>query len=102
MTAASDLEAAAQARLLDALLALKDRAEARALLADLCTPAEVRALAERLEVARLLDEGALSYRAIAERLGASPTTVTRVARFLREEPHGGYRAVLPRLTGQDR
>ncbi len=80
-----------------ALLALRTPAEARALLADLCTPAEVRAFAERLEVARLLNAGGLSYRDIAERVGASTTTVVRVARFLREEPHGGYRLILERL-----
>ncbi|MEI9902624.1 MAG: hypothetical protein WDN06_00515 [Asticcacaulis sp.] len=33
--------------------------------------------------------------------GASTTTVTRVARFLREMPHQGYRRVLDRLSAQN-
>jgi TrpR-related protein YerC/YecD len=80
-----------------AILMLKDAGEVRAFLDDLCTPAELRAFAERFKVARLLDEGQLSYREISERTGASTTTVTRVARFLREMPHQGYRLVLDRM-----
>ena len=87
----------AETRLLDAFLALRTRAEAKAFLADLCTPAEVRAMAERWEVARLLDEGRLSYREIAEKAQASTTTVVRVARFLKDMPYRGYRVVLDRL-----
>lgn len=83
--------------LITALLSLKTPDEMRAFLDDLCTPSEVRAFAERFKVARLLDEGQLSYREISERTGASTTTVTRVARFLREMPHQGYRRVLDRL-----
>ena len=86
-----------ETRLLDAFLALRTRAEVKAFLADLCTPAEVRAMAERWEVARLLDEGRLSYREIAEKADASTTTVVRVARFLKDMPYRGYRVVLDRL-----
>ena len=83
--------------LIRALLSLETPDEMRAFLDDLCTPSEMRAFAERFKVARLLDEGQLSYREISERTGASTTTVTRVARFLREMPHQGYRRVLDRL-----
>ena len=83
--------------LVRALLSLDSAEEVRAFLNDLCTPAELRAFAERFKVARLLDEGQLSYRDIAMRTGASTTTVTRVARFLREMPHQGYRVVLDKL-----
>lgn len=85
--------------LYDALLSLESREEVDAFLSDLCTPAEVRAFAERWEVARLLDAGGRSYREIAAAAQASPTTVVRVARFLREMPHQGYRLVLDRLKG---
>lgn len=81
-----------------ALLTLQTPQEIRAFLDDLCTPSELRAFAERFRVARLLDEGQLSYRDISERTGASTTTVTRVARFLREMPHQGYRLVLDRMN----
>ena len=86
--------------LYDALLSLKTRDEVDAFLADLCTPSEVRAFAERWEVARLLDAGGRSYREIAAEAQASPTTVVRVARFLREMPHQGYRLVLDRLKNK--
>lgn len=86
-----------------ALLTPADEREMARLLSDLCTPAELRALAERWHVARLLDAGELSYREIHEATGVSTTTITRVARFLRQEPHQGYRAALDRLgTGDAR
>ena len=83
-----------------ALLLLRTPEEAERFLADLCTPAELRAFDERWRVAQLLDTGQLSYREIAEQAGASTTTVVRVARFLREMPHQGYRLVLDRLAVQ--
>ena len=84
--------------LYDALLSLKTPAELDAFLSDLCTPAELRAFAERWAVARLLDEKSRTYREIAIEAGASPTTVVRVARFLREMEHQGYRLVLDRMN----
>ena len=83
--------------LYDAMLSLRTREELDAFLADLCTPSELRAFAERWAVARLLDAGGKSYREIAVEADASPTTVVRVARFLREMPHQGYRLVLDRI-----
>jgi len=68
-------------------------------LIDLCTPAELRALSERWHVAQLLDNGELSYRDINAETGVSTTTIARVARFLKDEPHQGYRAVLDRQKG---
>jgi TrpR-related protein YerC/YecD len=91
-------DARSRQALIDALLSLKTRGEMEAFLNDLCTPAEVRAFAERWEVARLLDAGGRSYREIAAEAGASPTTVVRVARFLKEMPHQGYRLALDRLN----
>jgi len=84
-----------------ALLTPRDRGEMRRLLTDLCTPAEVRTLAERWHVARLLDGTRLSYREIQDGTGVSTTTVVRVARFLRQEPHQGYRRALDALEADD-
>ncbi len=86
--------------LADAILSLKTRAEVDAFLADICTPAEIRALSERWQIAQLLDRGDLSYRDVAAQASASTTTVTRVARFLREMPNNGYRRALDRLHGR--
>lgn len=83
--------------LCDALLAPADRGEMRRLLLDLCTPAEVRTLAERWHVARLLDETDLPYREIHEATGVSTTTIVRVARFLRQEANQGYRRTIDAL-----
>jgi TrpR-related protein YerC/YecD len=86
--------------LYEALLTLKTPQELDAFLSDLCTPSELRAFAERWAVARLLDDKLKSYREIAQEAGASPTTVVRVARFLKEMPHQGYRLVLDRLKSK--
>ena len=64
------------------------------LLTDLCTPAEIRTLAERWHVARLLDGTGLSYREVHEATGVSTTTIVRIARFLKQEPHQGYRQAI--------
>lgn len=67
---------------------------------DLCTPTEMLDFAERLKIARLLEEKNLSYRKIHEETGVSITTIGRVARFLTQEPHQGYRLVLKRLKNR--
>ena len=84
--------------LADALADLADREEAVRFLSDLCTPAEVHTLAERWQVARLLNAGELTYREIHQKTGVSTTTIVRVARFLRQEDNGGYRRLLDRLV----
>ena len=86
-----DLEA-----LCAAFLKLKTAEECRLFLLDLCTPAEVLALTERWKIARLLDEADLSYREIHDRTGGSLATITRVARFLKQEPYQGYQLILER------
>lgn len=63
-------------------------------LRDLCTPQEINALAERWSICQLLDEGELSYREINKKTGVSLATITRVARFLKDEPHHGYKTML--------
>ena len=65
----------------------------RRFLKDLCTPAEISALSERWRVCKLVDQKQ-SYRDIHDQTGASVTTIGRVARFLKDEPHQGYRFVL--------
>ncbi len=95
----SDARAALADDLADALVQLDDQDSARAFLADLCTPAEIHSLAERWQVARLLDSGALTYREIHDATGVSTTTIVRVARFLRQESNSGYRLLLDRAKG---
>ena len=87
------------AELCAALLTPRNPTEMARLLTDLCTPAEIRTLAERWHVARLLDGTDLSYRDIHDATGVSTTTIVRVARFLRQEPHKGYRRAIDALGG---
>ena len=83
------------ALLFQAILALKDPEECRAFFQDLCTVAELKAMAQRLEVAQLLDQG-LIYNDILRRTGASSATISRVNRAL-QYGADGYKTVLPRL-----
>ena len=80
--------------LFETIASLKTGDEAQRFLRDLCTLAELDAMAHRWQVARLLDEG-LPYLEVARRAHASTTTVTRVAQWLRRG-EGGYRLALQR------
>jgi TrpR-related protein YerC/YecD len=89
--------AALTAELCAALLTPRTPEDMARLLADLCTPAEIRTISERWHVARLLDGTGLSYREIHDATGVSTTTIVRVARFLRQEPNRGYRNAIDAL-----
>ena len=76
-------EAAAERALCQALLTLRTVDECHNFLRDLCTPAELQALADR-------------YREIAKQTGVSVTTIGRVARYL-GAGNGGYELAARRL-----
>ena len=82
--------------LFDAILALETRAEVERFFRDLCTLSELEAMAHRWQVARLVEKG-LPYLEISELTGASTTTVTRVAHWLKHG-EGGYRLALDRAA----
>jgi TrpR-related protein YerC/YecD len=77
-----------------AIVALRTTDEAARFFRDLCTLSELEALTHRWQAARLVDEG-LPYHEVARQTGASTTTVTRVAQWLRHG-EGGYRLALDR------
>ena len=81
-----------------AFLSLSTTNEVEAFLKDLCTPKEIKDFSDRLEIAQLLQDGNLSYREIAQKTQNSLTTVTRVARFLKDENNQGYTTVLSRIN----
>ena len=83
------------AGLVGALRALETPEELRRFLVDLCTPAELEAMADRWAVVSELAEGR-AYREIHDRTGVSVTTVGRVARCL-SLGAGGYRLAAERL-----
>jgi Trp operon repressor len=65
-----------QKDLCELVASVKDEAEADLLLSDLLTPQERDVLAERWQIVQLLAKG-VAQRKIAEKLGASISTVTR-------------------------
>lgn len=77
-----------------AIRTLRTNDEVTRFLRDLCTRAELEALAHRWETARLVDDG-VPYLEIAERVPTSTATVTRVAQWVRHGV-GGYRIALER------
>jgi TrpR-related protein YerC/YecD len=81
-------EVLAERALFTAILSLESVEECRAFFRDLCTPAELQALADRWTVVGLLEQG-LPYREIHRQTGVSVTTIGRVARYL-THGNGGY------------
>ena len=77
-----------------ALATLSRPEDVRAFLEDLCTPAELEAMADRWRVVPLLLKG-VPYREIHELTQVSVTTIGRVARTL-DGGRGGYAAALRR------
>ena len=67
--------------LFDAILQLKTREECYMLFEDLCTVQEMKALSQRLVVAKMLSEGRV-YSDIVKATGASTATISRVKRSL--------------------
>jgi TrpR-related protein YerC/YecD len=82
--------------LLEAILRLETLDEAERFFRDLCTLGELRDMAQRWAVTRMLDEG-LHYARISQDTGASTATITRIASWLRHG-EGGYRLMLDRLA----
>ena len=81
-------------KLLDAVVSLRTRREAKRFLRDLMTEDEIRMVVDRWRVARMLHEG-LPYKEIEERTGLSSRTIARISRWLRVG-EGGYRSMLAR------
>ena len=67
--------------LFDVILQLKDREECYQFFEDLCTVNELKAMSQRLVVAKMLSEGRV-YNDIVEATGASTATISRVKRSL--------------------
>jgi len=82
-------------QLAKAVLKLETQEEVYDFLEDVATIGEIRALAQRLEVARRLNEGE-TYPVIAQQTGASTATISRVKKCL-DYGADGYRNVLEKL-----
>lgn len=82
-------------KLFEAILLLENEEECYRFFEDICTIGEIKAMAQRLEVAKMLD-AERTYTDIAEETGASTATISRVKRCLYFGADG-YRLVLNRL-----
>lgn len=83
-------------KLFEAILVLKNVEECYMFFEDICTIAEVKALAQRLEVAKFL-RLKKTYNEISRLTGASTATISRVNRSLNYGADG-YKLVLNRLN----
>lgn len=68
-------------QLFEAILTLKDIDECYKFFQDVCTIQEIKAISQRLEVARMLKDKQLYSKIVAE-TGASTATISRVNRSL--------------------
>ena len=84
--------------LVSAILALKDRDECYRLFEDICTIAEIKAMAQRIAVAKMIQDGE-TYTEISEKTGASTATISRVKRSLHYGADG-YNTILARLRDE--
>ena len=83
-------------KLFEAILLLNSIEECYNFFEDICTISEIKALAQRLEVAKMLQDKK-TYTDIGEKTGASTATISRVNRSLNYGADG-YKMVLERLS----
>ncbi len=84
--------------LMEAILALKTKEECYDFFEDLCTIPELKAMSQRLQVAKMLSENRV-YSDIVKETGASTATISRVNRSLIYGKEG-YDIVFKRLEEQ--
>ena len=82
--------------LFKAILSLETMEECYNFFDDLCTVSELKALSQRLQVAKMLDERKV-YSDIVAATGASTATISRVNRSLNFGADG-YRVIFERLA----
>lgn len=86
-------------QLFEAILLLENKEECYKFFEDLSTVNELKSLAQRLEVARMLKDG-YTYEEIADSTGASTATISRVKRCLNYGADG-YQLILERFKEKE-
>lgn len=84
---------------IQAILSLKTAEEGYRFFEDIATISEIKSLAQRLEVARMLQEK-YTYDEIVDKTGASTATISRVKKCLHYGADG-YQLILERLKNID-
>ena len=87
--------------LYNAILMLESQEECSAFFKDLCTVPELKALSQRFQVAKLLNENKV-YSDIVKQTGASTATISRVKRSLSYDGDGGYQIVFDRIAEEEK
>lgn len=87
-------------QLFKAILLLKNLEECYAFFEDVCTVNEIKSFAQRLEVAKMLQEK-IKYTDITNQTGASAATISRVNRAL-SYGTDGYNNILERLKEEEK
>ena len=82
-----------------AILSLENEEECALFFEDLCTSAELKAMSQRLVVAKMLTEKKV-YTEIVKETGASTATISRVKRSLFDNDTYGYSLVLDKMNGK--
>ncbi|MDD7795749.1 YerC/YecD family TrpR-related protein [Clostridium sp. 'White wine YQ'] len=81
--------------LMKAILSLKDEEECYRFFEDICTINEIKAIEQRLQVAKMLKDGK-TYTEVAKKTGASTATISRVNKCI-NYGSDGYNIVLKRI-----
>ena len=83
--------------LFDAILSLETKEECYRFFEDLCTSSELKAMSQRLVVAKMLTEKKV-YTEIVKETGASTATISRVKRALFDNDTYGYTLALDKIA----
>lgn len=86
--------------LFEAILLLETEEECYRFFEDIATISEIKSMAQRLEVAKMLQKN-FTYSEIAEKTGASTATISRVKRCLNYGADG-YKLALDRLEEKEK
>lgn len=85
--------------LIKAILTLETEEDAYRFFEDVCTIAEIKSIAQRLQVAKLLRQK-VTYQEIVSKTGASSATISRVNRALLYGAEG-YQRILNKLEATE-
>ena len=85
-------------QLFEAILALKNKDECYDFFEDLCTVKEISDMAQRLQAAKLLLDGA-TYEQIVKAVEISTATISRINRCI-QYGSGGYRDTIEKVRAQ--
>ncbi|ERK32290.1 MULTISPECIES: YerC/YecD family TrpR-related protein [Clostridium] len=91
----SNLKSKEMDYLMEAILSLKDKEDCYRFFEDICTINEIKAIDQRIQVARMLKDGK-TYTEVAKLTGASTATISRVNKCI-NYGSDGYNRVISRI-----